>query len=176
MNRRLAQVLFPAAMLLAAAGATAQTGMRGSVIGSGGGFARNAVMTVGVTVGQAVIGRTGGGGGSVSQGFWRPAAPSAISTVTGPATGGAVPGPELRAIPNPCSGSTEFRIDGLKPGAVSLSLYDALGRRVALVAETTGEGGEISFPFDAERLSSGQYTAVLLNEGIYRVERVRIAK
>lgn len=63
----------------------------------------------------------------------------------------------LTAAPNPTSGVAQvsFHLDA--PSAVVLEVFDALGRRVASLAEGDLAAGEQSLTWDAGSLSSGMY-------------------
>jgi len=65
-------------------------------------------------------------------------------------------------FPNPFNPSTTVSYSLASAGAVTLKVYDMLGREVATLADGTQEAGVHTVPFNAERLSSGVY--------LYRLE------
>ena len=67
----------------------------------------------------------------------------------------------VQAYPNPFSRRTRLRYEIAEATDVRLSLYDALGRRIALLADGPHQPGVHEVPFDAARLPSGLYWAYL---------------
>ncbi len=59
--------------------------------------------------------------------------------------------------PNPFNPSTEIRFDLPKPGAVTLTVYDALGRLVETLATGHHEAGTYEVVWDGSGLPSGLY-------------------
>lgn len=59
--------------------------------------------------------------------------------------------------PNPFNPSTSVSYTLAATGAVSLKVYDMLGREVATLADGMQEAGAYTVPFNADRLSSGVY-------------------
>jgi len=59
--------------------------------------------------------------------------------------------------PNPFSGATTIRIQLDMPQYVSLAVYDALRRRVAVLADEEWSAGFHAVPFAADALASGAY-------------------
>lgn len=61
--------------------------------------------------------------------------------------------------PNPFNPSTNITFDVAQTGAVSLEVYDMLGRKVAELVNDVKTVGSYTVSFDASRLSSGVYFA-----------------
>jgi hypothetical protein len=64
-------------------------------------------------------------------------------------------------FPNPFNAQTTFSYDLPKSGAVSLSIYDITGRKIAEPLNTFMSAGTHSFTWDAKNFSSGVYFARL---------------
>lgn len=64
--------------------------------------------------------------------------------------------------PNPFNPTTTIRYSIMKPGLVTLTVYDILGRKVTTLINTYQAAGSHSISFDASRLASGVY--------FYRIE------
>jgi subtilisin-like proprotein convertase family protein len=63
--------------------------------------------------------------------------------------------------PNPFNSQTEFRFSVARPADVALTLYNALGREVAVLEHGRFATGEYTIPFYAGTLSTGIYFARL---------------
>ena len=72
----------------------------------------------------------------------------------------------VTAHPNPCNASTVIDYTTISSGPVGLFVIDALGRRVATLAETSLEPGAHRTIFDASALASGMYRVLLLSDGM----------
>ena len=64
-------------------------------------------------------------------------------------------------FPNPFNPSTTIRFDLPERAAVSVVMYDALGRRIAELLHETMDAGFYSIPWNAGALSSGTYYCVV---------------
>lgn len=64
-------------------------------------------------------------------------------------------------FPNPFNPSTTIVYHVAEAGAVTLAVYDLLGRNVATLSEGVKQPGRYSVPFDASRLAGGVYIARL---------------
>jgi hypothetical protein len=71
----------------------------------------------------------------------------------------------LGNFPNPFNPTTQIRYQLSASGHVRLSVYDVLGRQVALVAEGTYAAGMHQVTFDASNLASGVYVYRLETDG-----------
>lgn len=67
----------------------------------------------------------------------------------------------LRASPNPFNPDTRLSYRLKAPGSVSLEVWDLTGRRVARLVEGEQSAGQHEVRFDASRLASGLYLALL---------------
>lgn len=63
----------------------------------------------------------------------------------------------FEAYPNPFSGTTTFKLDMPQPGQTTVAVYDALGRRVAVLLDAKVNAGTYSLQFNAQDLPSGIY-------------------
>ena len=77
--------------------------------------------------------------------------------------------------PNPFRDRTRFTYHLQQDGPVSLTVYDALGRRVAVLADGAGTEGTHHATFDAAGLSAGIYIVRLQAGGQHAVRRVMLA-
>jgi hypothetical protein len=59
--------------------------------------------------------------------------------------------------PNPFSGRTRVAFETPSPGPVHLAVFDALGRRVAVLLDATLPAGRHTAEWDANGLASGVY-------------------
>jgi hypothetical protein len=71
----------------------------------------------------------------------------------------------LQNYPNPFNPSTTIPFRLPVRAEVRLTVYDLLGREVALLYDGVAEGGEHSIRFNAEGLASGVYIARLVSRG-----------
>lgn len=67
--------------------------------------------------------------------------------------------------PNPFNPSTEIAFTLTQPGAVSLRVFDAVGREVAVLIDAPLASGRHSVTFDATGLPSGVYYCRLAQAG-----------
>ncbi len=73
--------------------------------------------------------------------------------------------------PNPFNPRTELRFTLLESQHIHLSVFDAGGREVAILADGFWDAGDHSLSFEAEGLSSGLYLFHLATEGGLRMTR-----
>jgi len=165
------------ALLLWATGAKAQQEIERSVIGAGGGYTANSLMAVHATFGQQIIGIVHQNGERVGQGFWYTPTSARVSAVTvqqeRPGTGEHV---TLMAAPNPFSESTTIRVDLPVAGRISLSLYDAVGRRMLTLLDEDRPAGRNDVELQRGELSSGAYTIVLDGPGVHRTVPLTVVR
>ena len=93
-------------------------------------------------------------------GVWRTAAP--VGTVPGPTgSAGAVPsGVSVTAVPNPSGGRPSVAVTLGRPSAsVRVSVFDALGREVAVLHDGPLGAGTHRLGLDGEALPAGSYVA-----------------
>ncbi len=80
------------------------------------------------------------------------------------------------AYPNPFRSSTTFALDVPKSGRVAVSVYDALGRRVAVLVDAEVEAGTHRLLWDASALPSGLYLVRATGVGATAVQRVTLVR
>jgi hypothetical protein len=80
----------------------------------------------------------------------------AVSGWAAPAVSGEA-GVLLAVSPNPARGAAEIRLDLSAAGAVSVEVYDVLGRHVAVLAEGPRDAGRHALVFDGSALPAGVY-------------------
>ncbi len=73
---------------------------------------------------------------------------------------------ELSTYPNPFRNAATIRFELERPSHVQLTIYDLLGREVAVLLNETRNAGVHSAKFNASGLASGAYLAVLGVDGI----------
>ncbi|OZC02557.1 cytochrome c peroxidase [Rubricoccus marinus] len=78
--------------------------------------------------------------------------------------------------PNPASGATAFRFALGAPGPVALEVFDARGRRVAMLANGNRAAGEHTVRLNAAPLAPGAYVARLRTGGESRSVRFAVAR
>ena len=94
----------------------------------------------------------------------QPIAADDVVFVTGVDTEDGVDAEASLTVANPLSGSATVRFTTGTAGRASLSLYDALGRQVTVVADGSFDGSVQSATLDASSLASGVYVLRLQTE------------
>lgn len=118
---------------------------------SGGGLSMSGVIS-GVSFGSA-----SGAGGSLSGGFAY-VTPGTVVSIEPPSGGERPLETRLDAnYPNPFNPSTVISYEIAKAGSVRLSVYDILGREVAVLVDQDRAPGTYRVTFDASGISSGVY-------------------
>ena len=79
------------------------------------------------------------------------------TTAAPSASSGAVYENGLSAYPNPTAGRGTVRVSAAAPGPVTVSVFDALGRRVAVLYDGMLMAGVHDLPLAAEALAPGVY-------------------
>ena len=80
------------------------------------------------------------------------------------------------AFPNPFQDAATLRYAVGEPGPVRLTVYDVLGREVAVLVDDVRAAGEHTARLDARHLASGVYIVRLdATGGVTRTERVTVA-
>jgi predicted outer membrane repeat protein len=82
----------------------------------------------------------------------------------------------LSSFPNPFNPVTRLRYDLPQAGAVSLKVYDILGRETAQLVDKHMLSGSYSVSWNAESLPSGMYFAVLQSGNIHLVQKLLLLK
>ncbi len=80
------------------------------------------------------------------------------------------------AYPNPFRASTTFALDVPEAAHVSVAVYDALGRRVAMLLDEEVEAGTHRVAFDASALPSGVYLVRATGAGATALQRVTLVR
>ncbi|MEP0547465.1 MAG: laminin B domain-containing protein [Rhodothermales bacterium] len=104
-----------------------------------------------------------------------------VALGTGGATGAESPSPATTvaldpAYPNPFARSTALAFGVAEPGPVRLSVYDVLGREVAVLVDGRLPAGRHEARFDARGLASGLYVYRLQTAGTTLARRVVLAR
>ena len=79
---------------------------------------------------------------------------------------------EPAAFPNPFAGSCTLQVALVTTASVELAIFDALGRRVAVLVSTNLEAGVHRFAFEADDLPAGVYLARLVVDGRRSTRRI----
>ena len=82
----------------------------------------------------------------------------------------------LPAYPNPFNPSTLLRYDVTVVGHVRLSVFDALGRRVAVLADNVHAAGRHAAEFDASNLPSGLYLVRMEAAGAVQTQQITLLR
>lgn len=138
---------------------------------SGGGFSVNGVIS-GVNIGSA-----SGGGGSLSGGFAY-TAPGTVVSIDTPNRADLPLETRLDGnYPNPFNPTTVIRYQLSVAGDTRLSVYDILGREVAVLVNQERAAGRYEVTFDASGLSSGVYLYRLQSGGhVVSTRRMTLVK
>jgi len=78
--------------------------------------------------------------------------------------------------PNPFNPSTILSFDLHESGRVRVSIYDALGRRIAILTDTRMDAGRHELTWDAARLASGMYLVRLETGHTTQTRQVMLLK
>lgn len=95
----------------------------------------------------------------------------AVSTSEDPSAG-----IDLVAFPNPAVGDATVRFSLDRSQRVRITLYDVLGRQVAVVAEGAFGAGEATVPVPTSTLPSGVYVLRLAGEGVAASTRLSVVR
>lgn len=79
-------------------------------------------------------------------------------------------------FPNPFNPGTNFRFVLAKAGHVTLSIYNVIGQRVAIVIDAEMAAGEYTIPYSAAGLSSGVYFCQLQADGFESTDKIVYVK
>jgi hypothetical protein len=82
----------------------------------------------------------------------------------------------MQNYPNPFNPATEISYQIPVNSLVSLKVYDAIGREVAILVDEVKEAGYYSTTFDASKLSSGIYFVRLSSESRSRIRKLMLLK
>jgi len=78
--------------------------------------------------------------------------------------------------PNPFNPSTTIEYTLPKAGNITLKIYDAIGKEVAILVNEMQEAGYYSARFDASKLSSGMYIYKLTSDKFNEVKKMSLIK
>ncbi|MHB1688279.1 MAG: T9SS type A sorting domain-containing protein, partial [Ignavibacteriaceae bacterium] len=78
--------------------------------------------------------------------------------------------------PNPFNPSTQIQYSIMKPGLVSLKIYDILGRQVATLVNQFQSQGSYTVSFDASKLASGVYFYKIESGSFQSVKKMMLLK
>ena len=79
-------------------------------------------------------------------------------------------------VPNPASGALTVAYTLPTSGSVQLTVHDALGRRVAVLASGAMDAGSYTARFDASALAPGVYVVRLDADGVVAVQRASVVR
>ena len=80
------------------------------------------------------------------------------------------------ATPNPTRGTARLTAHLATPSGVDVGLYDALGRRVATLAQGTQPAGDLVLDVDASALPAGVYVVRLRADGAQATARLSVVR
>jgi len=78
--------------------------------------------------------------------------------------------------PNPFNPTTEIMFTIPENGPVNISVYDLVGRKVAILINDNYQIGNYSVNFNASHLSSGQYIYQLISRDIVITKKMMLIK
>ena len=84
--------------------------------------------------------------------------------------------PALSVYPNPSSGAATVILATTEPGAVTVAVYDVLGRRVGVLHEGPLPAGTHHFTTGGAALPSGLYLIAAESERLRLVQRVAVVR
>jgi len=159
--------------------AFSQTQLKVGVFGSAGHASATAAGgTLQGTLGQDLMGATGGGTGSMMMGigFWKPV--YGLIFVGVPHVDKEIPSVYrlYQNFPNPFNPSTRIRFDLPRQSQVRIEVYDMLGRVVATLVNDVRPAGSYEVDFNAARLASGAYICRIQAESFIAVRRLMVLK
>lgn len=164
--------LFTPLLLLLILPATAEVEITSAVVGNGGGVGSNANYTASITVGQSAIGPMSGEEYDTNGGFWYQEEGDDASEVGWPRD-------ELPAHfalspgqPNPSRRDMTLWYAVPRRSAVSIRLYDVLGRRVRTLVEGEQEPGHYQIVLPSRGLAGGIYFCQMRSEGFSATRRL----
>lgn len=155
--------------------AAAQYKVPSSVFGSGGSQMTSSNLSIVGTVGQPLIGVVSSSSHTNAIGFWYQSAGLVTSVEQ---LSSRMPA-EYRLeqnCPNPFNASTTIQFALPKHSAVTLKLFDLLGREVAILMDEELQAGEYKVVFDARGLSTGVYFYRLQTEEFRQTKKLMLLK
>ena len=173
MNNKLL-ITFICALLFAPA-VFAQYTLKQSTFGSGGGALTNENYLMAVTVGQPATGASSNDSYRAASGVWFQLG----GYLTGVEQDEAEIPLEFRLdqnYPNPFNPSTTIRFALPKQSAVTLKLYNMLGRQIALLLDEQLPPGVHNYVFDAGDLPTGIYFYKIQADDFVKVRKLMLVK
>ena len=135
--------------------ASAQIRLRAWVMASGGGTCACPAYRTDCTVGEPMTGSTAGANGMQGAGFWGAVGTSPATSVT--ADNAPLAYTLEQNYPNPFNPSTMVRCTLPAAGHLKITVFDILGKEVAVLVDEMKEPGTILLRWDAAGLPSGVY-------------------
>jgi flagellar hook assembly protein FlgD len=80
------------------------------------------------------------------------------------------------AHPNPFTGETRFTLELAETQAVTVEVYDGLGRRVAVLHDGTLEAGAHALVLDGAELPAGAYVVRVTGEAFAASRRITLLR
>lgn len=150
---------------------TAQLTLERSVIGSAGSNeVGSSNLTTTWTTGETVIGTGENGSLTLSQGFQQPNdAPGVSVEVNDPVV-------DLSVYPNPTQDKITVKVDAATDQTLYYSVYDMLGKRIALPEEKLHVSGQSETVIDFSHLPKASYFLQINDEKGRQVASLRIVK
>ncbi len=174
------RILFVLTLLLLAGvqPALAQFVVRALDTPNGIGVLTGSDFTVSVIVGQAVVGTSSNADFTAALGLGTLTGAIMPTGVEVAPVGDEAPG-EYRLdqnYPNPFNPQTTIAFDLKKPGHVTLAVYNALGRELAVLVSETKPTGRYEVTWDAGSLPSGLYFYQIRVDGFHAVRKMVLIK
>jgi photosystem II stability/assembly factor-like uncharacterized protein len=113
---------------------------------------------------------------SADGGVWRRPLSEIITSVTNLASNKPVQFSLEQNYPNPFNPSTEIVYNISKPGVVTLSVFNTLGQRVAVLLNKFQQSGQYEINFIGKNLSSGVYLYRLKENGFVQTKKMILLK
>lgn len=138
-------------------------------------------LNAGKTYGRYVDLPTGDGCSEITTGSLQQLRPNVcflLTPVSGIGNSSAVPDKYSLSqnYPNPFNPETKINYSILKPGLVSLKVYDLLGRQVAVLVNDYKPAGKYIVEFNASNLSSGVYYYKLNSGDFSEIKKMTVIK
>lgn len=164
-------------LILCLCGTTAaQTQIKSSVLGNGATAASNGSFRSLGTLGQRVSGTTGNASNLIHAGFWF----QNIDIVTSVEQIPSLTMPEEFRLeqnyPNPFNPTTTIEFALPQQSAVTLTLYDILGREIETLLDDELKQGVYKVSFQADDLPSGIYIYRIRAEGFIKAKKLTLLK
>jgi hypothetical protein len=151
----------------------AQENLNNGIISSGASNSSNTDFKINGTIAQPLVNFSSNGSYRVSSGFW-------------PGFGLVVRVEDELSIPNnyelfynypnPFNPSTTIKYSIIKPGRVTLILYNSLGQKVETLIDEEKTIGTYSIAFDAKNISSGIYFYRIVANDFVETKRMILLK